>query len=226
VDDDNVLDENYLFEAVRIKHAWPQLGVWGSGSIAPEFEVRPSEDLAKLVPYLALRDSIKPQWSNVLPCVPATPWGAGMCVRASVAAAYCRSSEQSKIQIESRRGKNILMSGEDLEMCYVACEHGSGIGVFPELRLTHLIPKERISAEYLLKVFEGTRTSIFLLAYKWRGILPPSPFYPGRLLSLMMNLLTQRGIDRQMYLANLRAAIAASRIISTSTRTQDMRNLH
>jgi glycosyltransferase involved in cell wall biosynthesis len=216
VDDDNVLDRNYLSEAVQIRKAWPQLGAWGSGAMVPEFEVRPREDVAKLVPYLAVRDSTTPRWSNVLPCVPATPWGAGMCVRANVAAAYCRLCERSDIQIASRRGKYVLMSGEDLEICYVACEQGGGVGVFPQLRLTHLIPKERVSTQHLLRTFEGTRTSIFLVAYKWRGTMPPDHCLWSRLPSLLKNLLLQWGVDRQIYTADLRAAATARRIIADS----------
>src|SRR5215469_3434736 len=39
VDDDNVLDETYLAEAIKIKQDWPSLGAWGSGSIVGDLEV-------------------------------------------------------------------------------------------------------------------------------------------------------------------------------------------
>ena len=76
-----MLDRNYLSEAVRIKREWPQLGVWGSASTAPEFELSPSEHLERLLPYLALRNTATPKWSDVPSCGEAMPWGAGMCVR-------------------------------------------------------------------------------------------------------------------------------------------------
>jgi hypothetical protein len=41
VDDDNLLDRNYLLETVRIKHEWHRLGVWGSGAIVPALEIQP-----------------------------------------------------------------------------------------------------------------------------------------------------------------------------------------
>jgi glycosyltransferase involved in cell wall biosynthesis len=214
VDDDNVLTRNYLSDAVRIKGEWPLLGVWGSGAIIPEFERQPTKDVTELLPYLALRESSSPRWSNVFPCDDATPWGAGMCVRASVADAYCQLWQNSSIKISSRRGKKILMSGEDVEICYVACKLGYGMGVFPQLRLTHLIPKERVTAEYLLKVYEGTGTSNLLLAYKQTGTIPQSLSRPRALLSVLSNLLAQRGLHRRMYLANIRAASQARRIIA------------
>jgi hypothetical protein len=63
-----------------------------------------------------------------------TPWGAGMCVRESVADACCRCCEKSSIQLASPRGKNVLVSGEDFEICYVTYGCGSGTGIFPQLR--------------------------------------------------------------------------------------------
>jgi glycosyltransferase involved in cell wall biosynthesis len=220
VDDDNVLDRNYLLEAVRIKHEWPQLGVWGSGAIVPEFEAAPQPDAAKLLSYLALREMTKPQWSNVFPLrcrqFRATPWGAGMCLRSHVATAYRQWCEKSVIDIGSRRGKSVLLSGEDIEMCYVACEQGDGMGTFPQLRLIHLIPKERVTVKYLLKVFEGTVMSNLLLEYKWAGRLPNRPLRAWGLLSILKNLLTHQGIDRRIFLANVRAEVTAGQIIAAS----------
>jgi hypothetical protein len=105
-------------------------------------------------------------------------------------------------------------------MCYVACEQGNGMGTFPQLRLTHLIPKERVTAKYLLKVFEGTLMSNLLLEHKWAGTLPSRPLRPRGLLSILKNLLTQRGIDRRMYLAKVRAEVTAGRIIAASQSSQ------
>ena len=102
------------------------------------------------------------------------------------------------------------------ELCYVACALGDGVGVFPQLRLTHLIPKERVSTQHLLRTFEGTRTSIFLVAYKWRGIMPPDHGRWSRLPLIFKKLVLKRGVDRQIYMAELRAAAAARGIIASS----------
>jgi hypothetical protein len=213
VDDDNVLERNYLLHAVSIRNDWPILGVWGSGAAIPEFERQPSEHFAPILPYLALRECLSPQWSNVFPCVSATPWGAGMCLTRNVAGAYRKYNDSSSIQMTSRKGKKSLMCGEDLEICYVACKLGVGMGIFPQLRLTHLIPKERVSREYLLKLYEGTRASIMLLIYKRTGLVPQFPLRPWGLLGALKHLVTKRGIYRHMYLANVRATFAARRVI-------------
>ena len=215
VDDDNVLDLTYLARAVEIKHAWPQLGVWGSGATIPEFEVPPTDYLKPLLHYLAIRDVKTPRWTNVFPSFEATPWGAGLCVRSSVAAAYRQYCEQSSIQITGRRGQ-MVVSGEDLEICYLACKSGYGMGIFPELRLTHLIPKERLKEDYLLKIVEAAAVANHLIDYKLEGKVPRSPFSALGSMYVLKNLLLHRGIDRRESLAYARAQIKAREIIAAS----------
>jgi len=215
VDDDNVLDTDYLSEAVKIAHELPLLGVWGSGVIAPEFEREPAEDLKQYLFYLALRETTVARWSNVFPCLNATPWGAGLCLRKVVAVNYCRIWDESHIRLSDRVGRS-LMSAGDMEIACVACNMGMGMGVFPVLRLTHLIPKERVTADYLVRLAEGATTSNYLLACKWRNVLPPTPFSPLGLLSVFKNIVVNRGMRRRMYLSDLRARVAALRIIAES----------
>jgi glycosyltransferase involved in cell wall biosynthesis len=57
VDDDNVLDSNYLSEVAKIKRSWPLLGVWGSGTTVGEFETLPPNYLDKYLSCLALRQT-------------------------------------------------------------------------------------------------------------------------------------------------------------------------
>jgi glycosyltransferase involved in cell wall biosynthesis len=218
VDDDNVLDKPYLTRALGIKKNWPALGVWGSGSIIPEYELEPEANLKELIPSLAVRKTDKAYWSNIIPSWDAAPWGAGMCVRAEVADAYRRIYNDSPIQISSRRG-NALLSGEDVEMAYVACKIGLGMGIFPELMLTHLIPKERVAAEYLLRLYEGTATSDALLAHKWEDLTPKPVLRPRMIMAMLKNLVMRRGVDRRMYFAKLRGHAKARRIILSNQDT-------
>ena len=85
VDDDNILAADYLSQAVRIKHEWQMLGTWGSGTIIPEFEQPPADYWNPYLNRLALRKNTQAYWSNVRTCNYATPSGAGLCVRTSVA---------------------------------------------------------------------------------------------------------------------------------------------
>jgi Glycosyl transferase family 2 len=221
VDDDNVLDKTYLTQAVRIGRDWPSLGTWGSGSIRADFEVKPSEPIIKFLPYLALREVASPQWSNVACCWQAMPWGAGLCVRTPVAVAYCQSCERSSIQISGRSG-NSPLSGEDKEIALACCAQGSGFGIFPDLRLTHLIPKHRISEGYIVRLIEFTKLCDLLLDYKWLNIIPDSPTRWKMLLSILEGLLLHSGIDRRIRFASVRALTKANRIIDADLKKKSV----
>jgi len=212
VDDDNVLDPNYLSTARGIGIEWPKLGAWGSGATIPEFELEPAESVKAFLPCLALRDVDVARWGNV-PVEESTPWGAGLCVRREIAEAYCRLNERSALKLTDRKGKSLSSAG-DVEISYVARHDGFGTGVFPELKLIHLIPKERVSSDYLLKLSQAGYTSYFLLTYKWGGGLPNYPFGPRCLLSTLKNLVTRRGSDRRRYFTYVRGVIEARRLIA------------
>jgi hypothetical protein len=61
VDDDNVLEPDYLSAALRVGREWSRLGTWGSGSTLPEYELRPPEALKDFLPYLALTEADVPR---------------------------------------------------------------------------------------------------------------------------------------------------------------------
>jgi glycosyltransferase involved in cell wall biosynthesis len=216
VDDDNILDPDYLSEALRISRDWPILGVWGSGCISLEYELQPSEYLKDAcLGLLAHRDIKSPYWSNVSPSPEVALWTAGGCVRSNIALAYRRQYEESAIRIVGRRGTE-LTSHEDVEISYVACSLGFGMGVFPQLRLTHLIPKVRVTEDFLLRMQEGLDTTYWLMRYKWHGESPRSPFSASGLLSALKHILANRGFHRRRHLARLRAIIKARNIIAAS----------
>ena len=216
VDDDNVLDPNYLSRAAELASNWLILGAWGAGLILPEFEVEPPPHLSEfIVAGIALRQASAPRWTNVLPCEYATPFGPGLCVRRSVAEAYCRLSEDSsKGPVITGRIGNVLLSGDDLEFSYIATDLGMGVGTFPELRVLHLIPKERMSEAYLVKIIQGHTISTLLLEYKWLGI-SRSPL--RGLLSLVEGILTTNGIERRIHIAKWRARITAKKLLRNLT---------
>jgi glycosyltransferase involved in cell wall biosynthesis len=217
VDDDNVLDETYLAEAIKIKHEWPSLGVWGSGSIRGDFEVELPESLREHRNWLPLRDVAAPRWSNLASYEDAMPMGAGLCVRKDVALAYSQFCDQSSIQLTDRQGDSLVGKG-DTEISIVCCSLGLGTGVFPELRLAHLIPQHRTSEDYFVRLAEGTYVSDFLLGYKWRNIIPQSPFSIKTLLSVLKTILVYRGVDRDIRFAWVRALAKAKRIIEMDLR--------
>jgi Glycosyl transferase family 2 len=221
VDDDNVLDERYLAEAIKIKQERASFGVWGAGSIRGDFEVEPPESFRS---WLPVREVTAPRWSNLAGSrlfgdspEDAIPWGAGLCVRKGVAIAYRQFCDQTSIQITGRKG-TALIAGEDTEICFVCCSHGLGVGVFPELKLTHLIPQRRVSADYIVRFAEGTCLSNSLLHYKWEHVIPQSPLSIKTLLTVLKTILFYSGVDRKVRFASLRALAKANRIIKEDLR--------
>ena len=207
VDDDNVVSPDYLVQALQIEQDWPQLGVWG-GSILPEFEIEPPVGLRKFLGYLALREIKTARWTNIVECSDAQPWGAGFCVRANVATAYIKHCRETNLNLTGRENRNLL-SGDDTEICYVACSIGLGFGVFPELNILHLISSNRLREDYIIRLVEGITTSTHLVRYKWDGIYPKSPKTVREISRIVVNLLMSRGVDRQVYLSILRGASVA-----------------
>jgi glycosyltransferase involved in cell wall biosynthesis len=223
VDDDNVLDETYLAEAIKIGQEWPSLGVWGSGSIQGDLEVELPKSLREHRTWLPLREVTAPQWSNIACTEDAMPMGAGLCVRKELAIAYSQFCGRSSIQMTDRQGASQFGKG-DIEISLVCCSHGLGTAVFPQLKMTHLIPQHRVSEDYFVRLAEGTYFSDFLLNYKWRGVIPQSSFGLKALLSVFKGILLYRGVDRKMRFAWVRALAKANKIISRDLRNNNRQN--
>jgi glycosyltransferase involved in cell wall biosynthesis len=200
VDDDNVLEPDFLRQALTIGNERPQLGVWG-GSVLAEFEKQPSVSVMKHIGYLGIRP-----YSN------AAPVGAGMCVRSFVARAYIKQYQQSPITLTDRKGVELSSHG-DTEICLVAHKMGYEIGTFPEMRLLHLIPSERVSEDYFARLIGATDYSGFILNYKWHGTIPGSPLSLYNIAAFVKNGLLSGRTERLICLARMRARKAARRTI-------------
>jgi glycosyltransferase involved in cell wall biosynthesis len=174
VDDDNVVDKDYLRTAIDIGRDYPFLGAWG-GTIHGEFEAQPQGWMGPLLPYLAIREISSPVWSNNPQDGRALPCGAGLCVRRSVATAYAAQLLVSPARRRLDRIGSKLSSCGDSDLIQTSCDLGQGFGNFPELRLTHLIPKNRVQPEYLIRLMQGIAASSILLRYLRIGDLPPEP---------------------------------------------------
>src|SRR6266480_2219380 len=64
VDDDNVLDSDYLEQVTRVANAWPILGAFG-GQVRPRFEEPPPEWTRQYWSRLVIREFDDDRWSNL-----------------------------------------------------------------------------------------------------------------------------------------------------------------
>jgi glycosyltransferase involved in cell wall biosynthesis len=177
VDDDNVLAPDYLSNVVVIFNENPSLGVIG-GRIKGEFEVEPPEWAKPYLIFLAIIDlGDQPFYSASFAEFAYVPPGAGMALRRIVAQDYARQIKSDSLrQGFDPVGKKLSRAG-DTDMALCALDMGLAKGYFPELRLTHLIPKGRLELKYMQALVEGSEYSITLLSLI-RGLILPQTVLP------------------------------------------------
>lgn len=210
VDDDTVLTANYVAESMRILAERPYLAAIG-GQLLPEFEGDLPLQEFYYRNYLAIREFSQIGWSNCWEDFATSPIGGGMVVRRNIAEAWADRAESSSWRIGLGRSGGNLSGGEDIDLLQMTCEKGYGKGIFPELKLTHLMPAQRLSPDFIVRIFEGNcRSGAYLSAMLNPAfMLPPSRLrYRLKVVakSLMLNVL-----DRKLYLAGERGRWAGWR---------------
>ena len=164
VDDDNVLAPDYLAKVRALFADHPSVGALG-GKNLPEFEQPPPAWMREFDGLIACRDygdvpeisqglwktqnqrNEYPRWA---------PIGAGMALRREAAQSWLRDA--SATQLSDRRGSE-LTSGGDNDIILSLMQSGWDVGYFPSLALTHLIPSNRITRDYLARLNRGIASS-------------------------------------------------------------------
>jgi glycosyltransferase involved in cell wall biosynthesis len=164
VDDDNLLASDYLSKTVAIADTRPWLGAWGA-TIGGEFASKPPEWIQPYLYGLAVREIMRERWQNLPAPSSAVPAGAGMTVRRSVCDRYLEICNTDPRRFKLGRSGQALNSGEDVDLALTATDIGLGFGIFPELRLTHLIPANRLEISYVSRLMESIEQSHHLLLY-------------------------------------------------------------
>jgi glycosyltransferase involved in cell wall biosynthesis len=217
VDDDNVLDPEYLECAVAIASEWPMLGTWGAARITPEFERAPAVDLEKQTAMLALFERDSDIWSNNADDSSSYPSGAGLCVRRIVAEAYRVDCGQKSLNRYLDRRGNHLLSGGDTLIVQTATKVGMGWGAFLRLTLLHLIPRARVELAYLLELREKMTASQSIVRYLRSGACDgPDTRWTGRakyLYHFVKLAASGQFTDWRFHRANMRGHRLARKII-------------
>lgn len=180
VDDDNVLDPDYLAVVTQIGAEHPEIGAFG-GKLFPIWEG--GDPAAWLTPFfgnLALRDfgneAIIEASTSQLVYPRCAPVGAGMAVRRSALAPWLANLKSGAI-ISDRKGIS-LASGGDNDIVLHLLEAGYSVGYFPELNAGHIMPAFRLTKEYQARLAYGiTRSWVTTLAA--HQITPWPPIHPA-----------------------------------------------
>jgi hypothetical protein len=210
VDDDNILDPDYLEVARNYADSHPWLGSW-SGQCRGGFDETPPEWTRRYWGNLAIREFDEDVWSN-LPRLPDTmPCGAGLCIRKVAAERYHELHETGQRKFQFDRTGDSLISGGDNDLAACACDIGLGVGLASALKLTHLMPPGRLTLDHLAKLAEGIHFSAVLLDAE-RGQVAAAPTLVSDLIS-ELRMLRLRGPDRVIARAAERGKRRASALL-------------
>lgn len=217
VDDDNVLDGDYLEQVIKIADQYSMIGAWG-GQRRPVFELQPPAWTRRHWGHLALSEFDHDSWSNRPELAETMPNGAGLCVRKSVADYYVRLHDEGKRAFVMDRNGSSLISGGDVDLASCACDLGMGVGLFAGLKLGHLIPAERLTEEYLLRLAEGIGYSGAILD-SFRPSAPPPRHWSRRVIDLF-RYLRKDAREKRVYRAHTRGQARARRDLASQRATQ------
>lgn len=187
VDDDNVLEPDYLEQAARIMAEMQHLGAVG-GRCLGEFERRPPIWMWRYRPYMAVVDHGRhPIWGHRTHAYEVWfPVGAGMVVRKRLAEIYASQLEKDPTRREFGRRGERLTAAEDTDLVYTVMDTGYGVGYFPELTLKHLIPAHRLRFGYLKRLIYHSHYSAYRLLLNRGILLRPKPWPLGYLACIVM----------------------------------------
>ena len=213
LDDDNLPSSNFLEQATDLPVRYPYLGVFGAGILEPEFEVQPPPELIPHLEILALRSVSGGLWSNHANDYSCIPWGAGLCVTRRVANAYKQVIETLGItKVLGRRGQQ-LFCGEDDLFSWISVAAGEGFGVFPELRIIHLISAGRLNQKHFLRLIHDRALSHGVLFFLLWGT-QPERMGLERYVRLALNGVKRGLFSMQCQWTTLRGKEAAASFIS------------
>lgn len=150
-----ILAPDYLAIAAARAAEEPRIGAFG-GRIEPQFAAAPAPELSPWLPLLGLQAMERALWSNHRQTNPALPEGGGLCVRRAVFQRYAediaRDPRRRTLDAHPR-----LRTGAALrDLALSACDAGLGTALYPDLRVTRVIPAGHASRGHLLALAEAS----------------------------------------------------------------------
>lgn len=163
VDDDNLLESNYVFELKKAFQTYQDVSCWGPGNVTVEF----SGDVDDWVDDYKSLFQQKSRSSIAYGCLKGwhsfSPAGTGLAVRKNVMIKYIEFVEEKKFNALDRTGKS-LSSGGDSQIIHTSTILGKASGQLPQLRLIHLIDSEKANLDYMKNLYYMVNKSIYVHA--------------------------------------------------------------
>jgi hypothetical protein len=177
LDDDNRLAPDFLATGLALGRQEPRLGCWG-GQLIPQFDVPPPDWMPPFYRYLAIfpleRELRATVFNGNYDCVPPT---AGMFLRRAVAEHFVKMAETQPHRRALGGTPKQRIGAEDMDIGLSALDLGLELARFPQLKLTHLIPADRLTESYVCTLLTNVRAGTLLLeAFRHSGAPPRSSF--------------------------------------------------
>lgn len=177
IDDDNILDPNWLFEAYQYIMKNAKVGVF-NGAVVPltEFEITEEEEMnlqiacgGLALTHLKRTDIDVNELKNKHHGV---PFGAGLVIKN---APLQKLAKRGWLGNTGRNGGR-LTSGEDTEMCLFVQQCGFEFGFNPKMVMEHLIPRGRLDMSYLRKLWGSFAEGDYIAYHQdkistWRKVI-------------------------------------------------------
>lgn len=214
-DDDTLLAPDYLATGLSLLAQDPRLGCWG-GQLLPRYEVNPPDWFPPFEKYLAIfpldRDLVADAFNGNYDYLPPT---AGMFLVRRLAEHYFALNTAHPLRLLLGAKGNSLLRGEDTDLALATYDCGLRTGRFQALQLIHLIPKERVTLEYLERLLEGIRAGVLLIDHLHGRSVPPEPGVLRRLRQhWQMKRLPER--ESRFFAAELRGEQRARKLIASA----------
>ena len=168
-DDDNELSASYLSNLLKLRHEFPEVGIWGPGIIQIDFIDGAANWVRKYMPdkyqYRALQETkfgCEPGWK------PYFPTGSGIAIKKEVFLNYLSLYQKGDITLTGRIGES-LASGEDSQIVWSAIKMKIPVGTSPVLKLNHIIPQKRTQLSYLEQLNYNVAYSFYRGQYEMFG---------------------------------------------------------
>lgn len=169
VDDDNILERDWICKAITFMNQHPEVGALGGRSV-PIFE----QDEPEWFPMFSRKFAVGHQHreSGPLQGIGGVLWGAGFVFRKSI---WDQLEQRQFVNLTEDRRKNELTSGGDTELSYAIRLLGYQLFYWDELCFQHYMPQSRLTLSHVKKLNEGFgRSNVLLNLY--RQILKPNEF--------------------------------------------------
>jgi hypothetical protein len=136
-----------------------------------------------------------------------------MFIRRALAERHRNLVTQSPLRLLLGGRGSYRIGGEDTDIALTALESGWRTGRFKSLVLHHVIPRNRLTLEYLESLMQGIRAGTLIVHFLRGSPIPPKPGLISRLRQFWQ-LYRLPELTRRIYAAELRGEAIARRIVA------------